>query len=321
MLLTELKSQYLSHVIANMKNGGPTSTFPINDFLSPDDNLEFKNYKDQVSELSEVYIKIKEYPAGQFAEQVRSILSKLKDITDEGAGGTESYIAFKKFFMELDYKNMPAELQVKFDEGINFLEKKISFFCSYTSRELPDINSSYEQTLTNYFGINKQIPEEFKKWNEVNYVAKMIVRYLNELGSHNYFFDRDKLVNGDEIKHEVFDYCKRTIAFVTLAQQQVFKEFDGKTNWCYEEYDHYKATHEQDFIYIVYKTPDLEKPLIGKPAIKQWFDYIATDKGILGTTIAYNESKQGIRNLVIKDAKIINKKYDEFFSNLVNSIN
>jgi len=319
MLIDEYKKQYLDQVILSNKNETPFN-LPVND-PTLDNDEKFKWFKNEVDSLYLQYLEIKKLAVGGDPALVRSVLSYLKDLKDKGHSRKESYEAFKKIFQETGYKNLTADLQKKFEDGLSFLEKKISFFCSYTTKELPDINFAYEQVYLNYYGINRYDPEDLKKLKNMNYVAKFIVKHLNIPGSHNYFFDRDKLVNGDEIKQEIFNYCDRTVAFVVLAQQQTFIDEAGVTNWCFEEYKRYKASHGGQCLFIVYKIPGIRKLRIGNPEINDWFDYLTTDQGILRTTIEFNDSKETIKNNIIKDSDIINDKYDNLFSNMVNSIN
>jgi hypothetical protein len=308
--------QYVDELIISIKTGNPIN-FPED--LPVVDRRTLDLFRDEVRLLQAEYEKNKQSSLNKPFYLVAYTLQYLKKIKDEGISRKDAYEIYKRFYVELDFDETPPEMKKKFDDGVQFLEKKISYFCSYTTKGLPELNSNYEETVVGVFGVNKHKEED--KWKRINYVAKLIVRYLNNLGNHNYFFDRDKLVNGDEIKTQIYDYCERAAAFVILAQQETFNDIgveQGEYNWCFAEYEQYKKSNT-DRLLIVYKIPGISRPLVGDGRIREWFDYLSNPNAILNSEIAPDAKSAEIKLLVQKNAKEINDWYDKLFSNIVNA--
>ena len=308
--------QYIDQLIISIKTGNPIN-FP--DAHPAVDDRTLNLFKEEAKALQSTYEEFKRSSLNDPFYFVAYVLQHLKGIKDKGVSRKDAYEVFKRFYVELDYNAALPPIQKKFDDGVQFLEKKISYFCSYTTKGLPELNTNYEPTVVGVFGVNKHTEEE--KWKGINYVAKLLVRYLNELGNHNYFFDRDKLVNGDEIKTQIYDYCQRAVVLVILAQQETFRDIgveQGEYNWCFAEYQQYANTHADQRL-LVYKIPGIRRPLLRDEKILQWFDYLNAPNGVLNTTIARDAKSEEIKNIVFDHAEQINDWYNKLFSNIVNA--
>ncbi len=152
-------------------------------------------------------------------------------------------------------------------------------------------------------------------------MAKLLVKYLNNHGFNNYFIHTDKIVNGEEIEHTVFDFCERASVLILLAQQEAFRDRSNETNWCYREYDHYLATHPVRKHFLVFKSEDLVRPADAGSSILDWYDYIATDNGILGNTIEVDCSLFKLKMIINEVAKLISSVKDNIFREMISSIN
>jgi hypothetical protein len=118
----------------------------------------------------------------------------------------------------------------------------------------------------------------------------------------------------------VLEYCGRTVVLVILVQQETFRYKEGEKNWCFTEYQHYRDTHEGEHQYFVYKLPNIAKPAGGPKPIRDWFDFLATDKGIKNTTIAFDWTGDLVKTQVDRDAALIGQAYEKKFDRLLNSI-
>ncbi|MEI7662441.1 MAG: hypothetical protein WCK34_09595 [Bacteroidota bacterium] len=309
--MESLADKYWKKFLAAIRTGSAVD-FPMDSTLVQND-WNFLLYVDKVNKLCIEYEEIKTLYAGDPPGMVRFLLGHLRKYWNNRE--RESYKIMKAFFMELDYPDLPDNLKTRFDEGIGIFEQRIDYFCSYTSKGLPEINHTYGQLLSTVFGINMQA--DFFELKHTNYLAKLIVRYLNEHGFNNYFFDQDKIVNGDEIKEKVLDYCSRAIVLVILAQQETFRDRGDEENWCFKEYEHYNNTHSGQRQYLVYKIPSITKPLGAREAIRHWFDYISTSEGIRSETIEFDWTNYRLKALIDKDAEVIDRAREDYYQNFV----
>jgi hypothetical protein len=259
--------------------------------------------------------------------------SELKDLSDDDAHGfvklalnhlqefksnreMEEYEIFKALYCAFDHLLLSAPLQAKMDRGIRLLDKQIDYFCSYTRRGLPGINSSYKGMISDALGISPDTHP--REWRENNFLAVIVVKYLNEHGFNNYFFDADKIVNGEKIMESVFDYCERTTVLLLIAQQETFREPVNDKNWCFEEYKHYSDTHPKKR-YQVFTVPGLVEPERAGRRIKEWFRLMTTAEGIKGRRLDFDLSHDGVRTFVNEMAAEIGKAQDDTFRELVYS--
>ncbi|OQP59671.1 hypothetical protein A3860_36490 [Niastella vici] len=228
----------------------------------------------------------------------------------------DGYNIFKELYYASDHLSLPTPLQTKMNKGIQLLEKRIDYFCSYTKRGLPGINSSYKVMIKEAFGIT---PESHpREWRENNYLAVVIVKYLNDLGFNNYFFDSDSIVNGEKIMETVYDYCERTTVLLLIAQQETFRDMGNDKNWCFEEFKRYADTHPKQR-YQVFSVPNLVEPVRARPHIREWFRLMTTAEGVKGRRLDFDLSHNGVRDFVNEMAAEIDKAQDENFRELVYS--
>lgn len=312
-ILEGFKNLYLENFITSKLNN-VANEFPMSSELIQQQGIAFKSFVDEIDNLYRLYSEIKNLHQGQPVLYIRFTLNHLKIIKDEEKN-YKSFTIFKRFVYAFDYPSLSTELKRKFDEGLAILEQSINYFCSYTTKGLPEINSSYRQAVSNVFGIDDKTPE----WKKINYIAKLIVRYLN-LNGLKFFYDQDSIINGEKIEDKVFDYCGRAVVLVILAQQETFIDSEGEINWCYKEYTHYNATHKDKCHLIVYRIPSLARPAGASKAIKSWYDYISTTDGIRSTKLEYNWTPEMIKNKVDNDADIIVEAYTKVFNNFIEDI-
>lgn len=308
--MNDLKEKYWDKFIQSKLKNIPND-FPMNLELVQT-NRKFVSYVNKILELYEQYVQLKIIYEDDPGGLLKTVVNKLKNIKDEREEDyIETYEIIKNFYYKLDYPNLSDDLKSKFDQGIKILEKTINYFCSYTTKGLPEINSSYEQVLVNVFGIDKT--KQYREWREKNYLAKLVVRYLNEHGFNSYFFDEDKIVNGEVIQDKVFEYCERTAVLVVIAQQETFRDKANEVNWCFKEYERYNNAHQAEKQFIVYKTPNLAKPVGARPSYQKYYEFITTPQGIKSTTIEIGFTNEIIKNFVDGDAQIILDANEKIF--------
>ncbi|MFC5410842.1 hypothetical protein ACFPMF_16090 [Larkinella bovis] len=273
-------------------------------------------FQTSVKTCYEIYQTIKiTYPDSVVFSQ--AYLNHLKD-EKKNAQEKNNYAIYKSFLIFLELELFDPDLKEKVKAALDHLDKKIDYFCSYTRKGLPEINSSYEQVI--YKVLGKKQDTHAKEWSDVNFVAKLIVRYLNNHGFNNYFFDLDKIVNGEEIETKIFDYCGRTIVLILLAQQETF--LDQSDNWCFKEYGHYQTTHApQEQKFLVFTVPGLVTPVNVGSKILNWFNYMTTTEGVSNTKIDFDVSPHQFKAAINSIAPIIADVNDRLFRELIFSIN
>jgi hypothetical protein len=270
------------------------------------------NFKAEVSLVYQEYtiFKQKNYGETEFIQTLLTHLQKLKKDKQR----KYAYEIFKELLMQVEFAGLSQAARDKVQKATTFLDIKLDYFCSYTRKGLPYINSSYKQLIYDAFTIKAETHP--KEWKEVNYIAKLLVKYLNDHGFNNYFIDTDKIVNGEEIEQTVFNYCGQTIVLLLLAQQETFRDREDETNWCYKEYHHYITTHDKRK-FLVFKSEDLVRPEDAGDSILDWFNYMATEQGVFGNTIESDCSLPKFRKFVNDSAKEIRKAKEEAFREIV----
>lgn len=247
---------------------------------------------------------------------VRSAIIHLQKLRKD-AQKKYGYEIFKQLFEKLTLPNLAPNIQAATQQAVDFIDKKIDYFCSYTRKGLPDINSSYKEIIYDALTIKPETHP--KEWKEINFVAKILVRYLNNHGFNNYFFDLDKMVNGEEIEDTVLGYCDKATVLLLLAQQETFRDRLNETNWCYQEYDRYRNTHDKKH-FLVFRTENLVRPEDAGDSILTWFDHIAGEKGVYGFTIESNGNIAKLKLDINNTAKQIREIKEKVFTELVFSI-
>lgn len=281
----------------------------IAELAPPPEILEFNA---KVKEVDVKYVKLRALGGGNPDDFAKLALNQLKEFKD--GWDDEEYEIFKAIYYALDYPGLLQPLQSKMDRGVQLLEKRIDYFCSYTRKGLPEINSNYESIIRKVFGIAQDTHP--KEWRENNYVAVLVVKYLNDHGFNSYFFDNDKIVNGEFIQDTVYQYCEHTTVLLLLAQQETFRDSKKETNWCYEEYKHYTASHARQR-YQVFTVPGLVEPVKARQAIRDWYRRMTTAKGIKGKRLDFDLSPNGVRTYVNEMAVEIGKAREDSFMDIL----
>ena len=273
------------------------------------------NFNASLQVLYLQYAKLKELSNGDIRDFIKLALCHLKGFKKNRA--YESYEIFKTLLYEMDYPALTQQLQLALDQGIELLEKRIDYFCSYTRKGLPDINSNYEPMIYRSFGVKQDTHP--RDWRENNYVAILLVKYLNDHGFNSYFLDIDKIVNGEIIEKRIFLCCEHTTVLLLLAQQETFRDRDDETNWCFEEYKHYTATHTKGRYHVI-RVPGLVEPVDCRDEIITWYNYMTTTSGIKYTQLDFDLSNPIVRGKVNEIAAEIGKAKEESFQDLLYSI-
>ena len=96
------------------------------------------------------------------------------------------------------YKYWNKEQQDLYNKAFPMIVDWNDFFFSYTNRNLPETNHDFHELITHTF----KRDEYERDVDEINYVAKLIVRRLTQ-NNLQAFFDQDKIRCGDDIQHEI----------------------------------------------------------------------------------------------------------------------
>ena len=140
------------------------------------------------------------------------------------------------------YKSWNKEQQDLYNKAFPMIIHWDDFFFSYTNRNLPETNHDFQELITHTF---RQADYE-RDIDEINYVAKFIVRKLTQNNLHA-FFDQDKIKCGDNIQREILKHCKSCYTFVQLIEKQAFNYPDDKDNWCYLEFKEFDTWVKNNF--------------------------------------------------------------------------
>jgi hypothetical protein len=148
-----------------------------------------------------------------------------------------------------------------------------------------------------------------KEIKEKNFLAKLIVRYLDMKGVKP-FYDKKEIVCGDKIEEQIFKHCKSCYVFVQLIEEEVFHVPNGKPNWCHKEFTEFDAWSknwsekwcESDksdlkrFYYFLTHKQDIVFPPEIHPTYKEWYDNIQETE--------YVTIVKGLVNLELKEKVI-----------------
>jgi hypothetical protein len=140
------------------------------------------------------------------------------------------------------YNSWDKEQQDLYKKAYPMIVHWNDFFFSYTNRNLPETNRDFEKLITPAF----DRAEYERELNEINQVAKFIVRHLTQNNLQG-FYDQHKIKYGDSIKHEILEHCKSCYTFVQLIEMQVFNCPDVEDNWCYLEFKEFDDWAQNNF--------------------------------------------------------------------------
>jgi hypothetical protein len=177
-------------------------------------------------------------------DQVQSCLALL-NVKKESKEKKELEILIKLIgddSKECLYNSWDKEQQDHYNKAYPMIVHWNDFFFSYTNRNLPETNHDFEEIITPAF-----VKVEYEREvNEINHVAKFIVRHLTQ-NNLQAFYDQDKIKCGDKIKHEILEHCKSCYTFVQLIEMQVFNCPDDEDNWCYLEFKEFDDWAKNNF--------------------------------------------------------------------------
>ena len=213
------------------------------------------------------------------------------------------------------YKSWDDKQQKLYRKAYLMIVHWNDFFFSYTNRNLPETNHDFHELITHTF---KQADYE-RDINEINYVAKFIVRRLTQ-NNLQAFFDQDKIKCGDTIQHEILKHCKSCYTFVQLIEKQVFNYPDDKDNWCYLEFKEFDTGAKNNFenenrhyFFLTHKAEMVFPPIIHGD-YKYWQNRIQEKKYV---AIIHGLSNLELREKVDELAKEIQNTKDNILKNFL----
>ena len=127
-------------------------------------------------------------------------------------------------------------LQKRFSEVATFLGYQ-DYFLSYTNMRSDEINYTFRDA---FYGETKTY---FRKYgSKTNLLARQIVVHLSGLSG---FYDKDKILGGDEIRAELEAGARSALVFIQIISKGLLDpERDEATNWCFREYCYYGSDEE-----------------------------------------------------------------------------
>jgi len=166
-------------------------------------------------------------------DQVRSCLALLNDKKESVKSDEFEILAtlIRNKSPQCLFASWDQEQKNLYNRVLPMITEWKDFFFSYTSRNLPETNHSFQDILLHSFKESEFLRDK----EEVNYVAKLIVRYLNVRNLES-FYDQNNIVCGDSIEEKILDYCKSCYTFIQLIEEEVFHLPTGKKNWCHLEF-------------------------------------------------------------------------------------
>lgn len=219
---------------ANSKNGKDAlfKKFKVNNYKELLKNEEFIKYYEPFKSLrQELYDSI----AGLTGiDQVQSCLALLNE-KKKSKKKKEIEILKKWINNKMNnclYKSWNRKEKTHYTKALRIIDEWSDFFFSYTNRGIPLTNNDFKEHIIYTFG--ERYFDDYK--DEINLVAKLIVRHLIDNGLQA-FFDQDNIKCGDEIEDEIKQHCKSCYVFIQLAERTVFINSFKKKNWCYLEFE------------------------------------------------------------------------------------
>ena len=166
-------------------------------------------------------------------EQVGESLRLLRRMLDDGE--PDKRVKGTQRLVEARLRaSWPADQQAVFDTKKEILDWR-DFFVSYTNRDAAATNQQFRQLIKSCLGMTPRGTQ-----NDSNYLARVITRHLRRYQGLCGFFDEDNLKVGENINHQVDQYCTKAFAFVQLIEPLTFDR-EPPRNWCYYEYSRFSA--------------------------------------------------------------------------------
>jgi hypothetical protein len=250
-------------------------------------------------------------------EQVQSGLRLLRDKKESKK--KETLEILRKLIgddsKECLYKSWNKEQRDHYKKACPMIVHWNDFFFSYTNRNLPETNHDFHELITHTF----KRDEYERDVDEINYVAKLIVRRLTQ-NNLQAFFDQDKITCGDDIQHEILKHCKSCYTFVQLIEKQVFNYPDDEDNWCYFEFEEFDTWAKNNFenekrhyFFLTHKAKMVYPPLIHSD-YEYWQNSIEEKKYV---TIIHGLSILDFREKVDELAKEIKNTKDKILKHFL----
>jgi hypothetical protein len=276
-----------------------------------------RGYAPFYCKLKEIKSKIENIVShpGEMA-QVKNLLTFLLSLKRLSSEHRDKKIMFREMIASaIENKKLWAnspEAVDKYNQGACMIDEWVDFFLSYTNRDQPEVNNSFDESLKKSFK-RKDWDDSFE---DLNMLARLIVKYLR-LGGLNIFFDQQSMICGDNIEDKVEKYCTNTFAFAQLIQRQILTDDARKKNWCYHEYKTFKKANTGNekgiYFFKTYDVPDSYRDVPGIP--NDWEDWVKDALGrvniIIPQKLENNELKQKCSDiakeiLTVRDRIIIN---------------
>ncbi len=145
-------------------------------------------------------------------ELVQACLASLREKYEIDPDQFEIFIdLIKTDNEECLFNSWTGAQQKYFNDAYHVLFEWKDFFFSYTNRNLPETNNDFEGLITHSFK-----ESDFQKdKNNVNYLARLIVRYLSRRNLKA-FFDQDNISCGDDFRERIFSHCRSCFVFIQL---------------------------------------------------------------------------------------------------------
>lgn len=309
---TRLIELYAVHSLSDINND-PNKIVnlfaSIPNITKPEHVLQIEGYNEFNERLITAKTTLeKNLQAEKEAVQVQNCLATINTLKHELFDNKCSDIFIKLVWYQIQQKGLwigfPS-LKEQFKKGVEMIDEWVDFFLSYTNRGQPDLNNDYTPELRGSF----KRAEWDKYAEDVNMIAKLIVRNLKFHNNLNAFFDRESMVCGDNIAGNVYTYCEKTFAFAQLLEPMTFCGQCG-INWCYNEYDKFSKHASPNKKKFFFKTHNIPVP----PSLYQnWWDdtqaNLRCDIGLPFDKIALQKNCNMIASEIRETKKIMIQDY------------
>lgn len=291
---------------------------------------DFEKLKTGVGKRYDILIKDHEYPS--FFNDLKSLRHELDvtldgEVDDRQVKGCLSLLHAKwqhdDFQLCKDvikkgiYKTWTKDLQEYFDSGCEMIAEWKDYFISYTNRNLHETNTDFKDVIPEVLG------HEFytRTKDKANCVPHVIVHFLNGHGLKG-FFDKDNITCGDVIKEEIYKHCTAVYAFVQLVELETLKYDEGKTNWCFHEFEEFdrwvtktKFEKYKRYYFILTNETDVVFPRVPHPKYEPWKKKI-TERAYIDnlSALSYEEIRKKMAELAGQIWATRNQMLEDYYS-------
>ena len=196
-------------------------------------------------------------------------LNKIDDATDYGDLVAEMP----------EYASWPEPIRKKFDAARTVMCEWRAYFLSYTNRNADETNQLFQRLITVAWG---RWPRQSER-DGVNYVARIVAKYLRENNLIG-FFDPKDIRCGDDIEEQILHYSQNCASLVQLVERCSFSRPEHeKENWCHREYKAFFQSsiatefgdcgdQRRHFAITTEPTVDQLKPVAPVPEYHDWWE-------------------------------------------------